>query len=130
MPNKTYASEWLELSRHNLEAAEILFDANHYTDVIGQELQQSIEKTLKAILAYEGHKIEKTHELSLLLKKVEHKLTITEAYSDLCDIATTYYAENRYPIEKADLPPVDEIRKILELARNLYNQVYKLIFQS
>lgn len=57
MPNKKYAIEWLELSRHHLEAAEILIKANHFTDVIGQELQQSIEKTIKAVFAYEGRRI-------------------------------------------------------------------------
>lgn len=130
MPHDTYAKEWLELARHNLEAAEILFQANHYTDIIGQELQQSIEKTLKAIFALEGWKIERTHELSLLLKKVEYKLDMDANYYDLCDIATTYYSEHRYPIAKSELPPLNEIEQVLNLAKMLYSQVYDLIYQQ
>ena len=58
MPNKKHAKEWLEKARHNLKAAEILFKANHYTDVIGIELHQAIEKTLKALPAFSNKKIE------------------------------------------------------------------------
>ena len=39
MPNKVYAKEWIELARHNLQGAEILFAADHFTDVIGCEIQ-------------------------------------------------------------------------------------------
>jgi HEPN domain-containing protein len=128
MPNnRTYALEWLELAKHNFEGAEILLEAGHYTDIIGLELQQSIEKTLKALLAYEGHKIERTHELSLLLRRVEANLKIKDEYYDLCDIATTYYSEQRYPVEKTELPPVEEILKVLRLAKDLFDQVFQLI---
>jgi hypothetical protein len=43
MSNKIYAQEWLELAKHNLQGAEILFAADHFTDVIGCEIQQAIE---------------------------------------------------------------------------------------
>lgn len=52
MANKQYALEWLELAKHNLEAAEVLYDSKHYTDVIAIELHQAIEKTIKAVYAY------------------------------------------------------------------------------
>jgi HEPN domain-containing protein len=57
MPNKIYAREWLELARHNLQGAEILFAADHFTDVIGCETQQAIEKALKSLLALRNLKI-------------------------------------------------------------------------
>ena len=41
MANKTYA---------NLDTARLLYDVNHYEDIIGVELQQSLEKLLKSIL--------------------------------------------------------------------------------
>ena len=43
MPNKTYALEWLEYSKRNIQAAQILFRENHYTDVIAVELHQGVE---------------------------------------------------------------------------------------
>ncbi len=51
MPNKVFAQEWMELAAHNLKGAEILFAADHFTDVIGCELQQALEKALKSLLA-------------------------------------------------------------------------------
>ena len=51
MPNEIYAQEWIELAGHNLKAAELLFAADHFTDVIGCEIQQALEKSLKALLA-------------------------------------------------------------------------------
>ena len=44
MPNKSLAKEWLVKAYHDLSAAEVLFNAEHFTDSIGFDLQQSIEK--------------------------------------------------------------------------------------
>ncbi len=49
MPNRSYALEWLEMARRNLETAQLLFDVNLYTDVIAVDIQQTIEKTFKAL---------------------------------------------------------------------------------
>ena len=127
MPYKKYASEWLELAKHNLEAAEILINAGHYTDVIGLELQQGIEKTLKSIFAYEGIRIEKTHDLVLLLKKVKNYIDIPAESYDICDIATTYYTEQRYPIVKNSLPPLNEIQVVNQFAKDLFSLVWKIV---
>ena len=54
MSNKQSAKEWLEKSYHDLNGAIILFEAKHYTDTIGYVLQQSLEKLLKSILAYDN----------------------------------------------------------------------------
>jgi len=45
MPNKPLAVEWLAKAYHDLSSARILYAANHYTDTIGIDLQQSIEKS-------------------------------------------------------------------------------------
>ena len=54
MPNRTYALEWLTFSKKNLITAKLLFDVSHYEDIIGVEIQQSLEKLLKAIAANEN----------------------------------------------------------------------------
>ena len=50
MVNKKYGHEWIELAVKHLSTAQVLFDANHYTDIIGIELQQSIERYLTCII--------------------------------------------------------------------------------
>ncbi len=59
MANKPYAIEWLAKSYHDLEGAKLLLNADHYTDTISYVLHQSLEKTLKSILAYENKSIVK-----------------------------------------------------------------------
>ncbi len=63
MANKTYAKEWLMFSKKNLDTAKLLYEVNHYEDIIGIELQQSLEKLLKSIFANENIKIPKDHDL-------------------------------------------------------------------
>ena len=61
--NKSSAIEWLRKPYHDLKSAQILYDANHYTDSIGVNLHCAVEKSLKAFLAYDNSKIPKTHNL-------------------------------------------------------------------
>ena len=68
MPNQTYALEWLEIAGRNLETADLLLSQDHYTDIIALEIQQTIEKSFKAVLAFHGVKIPKTHDLMHLFE--------------------------------------------------------------
>ena len=81
MPNRTYAFEWLEYSNRNIQAAEILFRENHYTDVIAVELHQGVEKALKSLLALHGIKIPKTHDLLVLVDLICKSITLPIKYS-------------------------------------------------
>ena len=42
--NKTSAKEWLVKVWHDLSSANILFEAEHYTDSIGVDLHYALEK--------------------------------------------------------------------------------------
>lgn len=57
--NKEAAKEWLEQSDHDLQAAQLLFEADHYTDTISYILQQALEKTLKAVIASQNRPMKK-----------------------------------------------------------------------
>lgn len=35
MANKTYAKKWLVFAMKNLNTAKLLYEANHYEDIIG-----------------------------------------------------------------------------------------------
>ena len=45
--NETSAKEWLTKAWHNLGSAQILYKADHYTDVIAVDLHYSVEIMLK-----------------------------------------------------------------------------------
>lgn len=116
MGNKVIALEWLSLAEKHLEAARILMEANHFTDVIGLELHQSLEKMLKSIHAYNNQRIEKTHDLVLLLGPLKNMIQINEHWLDLCDAVSEYYRENRYPGPVYEMPSRAEIQEVYEMA--------------
>ncbi|WP_321777509.1 HEPN domain-containing protein [Sulfurimonas sp.] len=125
MPNKVSAIEWLRISYHDLKSAEILLDANHYTDSIGNDLQQSLEKMLKAIFAYNNQQIKKSHDLVEIYVNIKDELDITENEIDFLEKATQYFKEDRYPNPYYSLPPKEEIIEILEFTQDLYEKICK-----
>lgn len=123
MPNKTYAKEWLAFAVRNLITAQHLFEVRHFTDIIGIELQQCLEKTLKAHLAYQNQKIPKEHDLVKLYFVLEDKLQLDEDAILTLRLATNYFKEDRYPNPNYTLPTEDEIKDVLEFTESLFNTV-------
>jgi HEPN domain-containing protein len=121
--NKTAAKEWLVIAYHDLKSAEILYEANHYTDSIGNDLQQCIEKTLKSILAYKNQKIPKSHDLLEIAELVD--LQIEEDDYKYLALATEYFKEERYPNPNYFLPPKEEIKNVLDFTKKLFDKVLK-----
>jgi len=127
MANKTYAKEWLTFSLKNLNTAKLLFDVNHYEDIIGIELQQSLEKLLKSIMANENIKIPKDHDLIKLYFTIESFIDILENELVKLRIATNYYKEDRYPNPHYCLPSREEIKEVLDFTEKLFDNVCKIL---
>jgi HEPN domain-containing protein len=122
MPNKTSAIEWLRIASHEIGAAKILYEADHFTDSIGSLLQQSIEKSLKALLAYDNKKILKSHDLVEIYSLVHSKIDLGDDI-ELLEIATEYYKEDRYPNPNYTLPPKEEIKIVMDFSQKLFDIV-------
>ncbi len=120
--NEASAIEWLEKSWHNLSAAKVLYDANHYTDIIAVELHYSVEKTLKAFLAYENKKIVKTHDLSEIYEMVKSHINLDDKL-ELLEQISDYHIEEAYPVFDRKLPPEEEIKEALVFAQVLFETV-------
>ena len=127
MANKTYAKEWLMFSKKNLDTAKLLYEVNHYEDIIGIELQQSLEKLLKSIFANENIKIPKDHDLVKLYYSIEKFLPLEEDEVIYLRIATDYYKEDRYPNPNYSLPPRDEIKEVLDFIEKLFDKVCNIL---
>jgi HEPN domain-containing protein len=123
MPNKTLAIEWLRKAYHDLSSAHILYDAEHFTDTIGCDLQQAIEKMLKSFLAYENKKIKKTHNLIDVYESVKEHIQLDESEIRILAITTNYYAEDKYPTTYCVLPEREEIEEVLNFAQNLFTRI-------
>jgi HEPN domain-containing protein len=127
MPNYQYASEWLSLARKHLETAKLLLRENHYTDIIAIELHQTIEKSLKAVLAFNTVKIIRTHNLMELYKMCSQFLDISVLDTDSLVEINDYYESERYPGPKYVLPEVSEIEKNSAICDRVYSSVAEYI---
>jgi len=127
MANKTYAMEWLTFSIKNLNTAKLLYNSNHYEDIVGIELQQSIEKLLKSIFANENLRIPKEHDLVKLYYIVEELINIEDNEVIYLRFATNYYKEDRYPNPNYSLPSREEIKKVLDFAELLFDKVCAIL---
>ena len=123
--NESLAKDWLEKSWHNLSTAQLLYEANHYTDIIAVEIHYSIEKSLKSFLAYENKKIPKTHDLIELYKINRHFVEFDESEIELLIIATEYHIRESYPQFERSLPSRKEVREVLKFSEKLFNDILK-----
>ncbi len=125
--NETLGVEWLNKAYHHLGSAQILYDAKHFTDVIGVDLHYAIEVTLKSILAYQNQKIVKTHDLIDLSLLVEDKISFTQDELRLLAIVTTYHIRGSYPPKDRKLPSYEEIEIVLHFSIELFSKVCTIL---
>jgi len=123
MNNRVYAKEWIEFANKNLITAKKLYEIDHFTDIIGVELQQALEKLLKSLLAFENKKIPKSHKLVEIVELTNIELTEKEKF--LLEIATSYYKVDRYPNPNYFSPSKDEIEKVLKFTEGLFEKICK-----
>ena len=123
MPNKTYALEWLEISKRHLETAILLFSHNHYTDVIVIEIHQALEKSFKAVYGFYGISIPRTHALLPLFEYVVTKIELADISIDDILIISDYYETDRYPGPKYFSPSNEETSINIDIATRIYNAV-------
>jgi len=117
---KQQAREWFERGDHDIETAQLLYDEHGYTDAIAHHIHQGIEKYLKGYLVLKGQKPPRVHELDALLNlaaKFEAGLYIP--FIELCEKATRYYIEDRYPPGPLPEYSRQEIKADLDLAWQL-----------
>jgi len=121
--NKISSKEWLTIAYHDLQSAIILYKANHYTDSIGNDLQQSIEKILKSIMAFQNIKILKSHDLLEIYQSVKDMIYLEDDELLILALATEYFKEGRYPNPNYSLPPKEEIKEVLDFTNSLFDKV-------
>lgn len=125
--NKTSSKEWLVISYHDLQSAVILYEANHYTDSIGNDLQQSIEKILKSMLAFQNEKIPKSHDLLEVYENIKDRIDFEENDLLILAKATEYFKEDRYPNPNYFLPSREEIKEVLDFTAKLFDRVCSIL---
>ena len=97
---KEDTKRWIAYAEENIRAAEILKENDLYNSSL-HNIQQAVEKTLKAFLIEKGLKLRKTHsinELKILLSQNNIIITITDDEIELLD---SIYLPSKYPLTSA-----------------------------
>ena len=117
------AQEWFERGSHDIETAQLLYDERGYADSIAYHIQQAIEKYLKGYLVLHGKKPPRIHELDTLLNHIGAFDGDFDGFFDICEKASRYYIEDRYPPGPVLEYEYDEIKADSEYAWELINKV-------
>ncbi len=118
------ASEWFQRGDHDIETAQLLYDAHGHTDAVAYHIQQAIEKYLKGYLILNGEKPPRTHDLGALLNLVSRfQPDLYTSFIELCEKVTRYYVEDRYPPGPPAAYDRSEIKADLDLAWQLIKLV-------
>jgi HEPN domain-containing protein len=120
---KRQAEEWFERGRHDVETAQLLYDERGHTDSIACHIQQGIEKYLKGYLVLHGKKPPRIHELDVLLNHIAAFDDAFDDFLDLCEKASRYYIDGRYPPGPAVEYGYEEIKSDLDKAWELIGKI-------
>jgi HEPN domain-containing protein len=121
---KKQALEWFIRGNHEIETAQLLFDEEGYTDSIAYHLQQAIEKYLKGYLVLKGQRPPRIHELDTLLNLIgKFETDLYLPFIELCEKATRYYLEDRYPPG----PPAEYNRHEIQIDLELSWQLVRVL---
>lgn len=122
---------WLTYAGENLAAAEILLKQGLYNPCL-QNVQQCVEKTLKALLFEKTHSQRKTHSIAELARFLnQHQITLKLTEDD-CDLLDSIYLPSKYPLGGVlphFEPDASLCRQCLSLAETLIIQV-KIILEE
>ena len=130
MPNQKYAMEWFRFAEKNLETALLLNRENHYTDVIAIDIQQAVEKALKAVYAYNGDKIPRTHSIEILHNYAGNWVKLDDLSKMDLLIISDYYQSERYPGPKYFMPEREEVEYTIKLAKDILDRIKQFIKQE
>jgi HEPN domain-containing protein len=86
-------------------------------------MQQSAEKVLKGKLIGLGWDLEKTHNLTSLIKELFKKGIDCNWFSETADLLTIQYLIDRYPHTAEPLPDSTTLKKSIDETRRLFREL-------
>ncbi len=101
---------WLKYADENLKSAKLLSDNQLFNPCL-QNIQQAIEKFLKAVIVEFSMEFRKTHSINELKTIITGKGIDIDLTEDECDFLDSVYLPSKYPLSSAlpDFEPDSEI---------------------
>ncbi len=94
---KDEARVWLTYAEENLKAAQLLLAQKLYNPCL-QNVQQSIEKALKALLLERSDASRKTHAITELVRLLAEAGIKIRLQAEDCDLLDSIYLPSKYPL--------------------------------
>jgi len=117
-----YSKDWFNKAAKDTKRVEILLREDDIEGA-GFHLQQAIEKYLKGYLLSKGKRLRHIHELDDLLDIALEYDPELERFRSLCEEATEYYIEERYPFITTSGVTKEEVEVNLTKAKELIDRV-------
>ena len=114
-------SDWFLKGQHDLQRVPRRLQENDYEDA-AFHLQQALEKCLKGFLIARGWRLQRTHNLSLLLDEAVAFVPNLEQFRSLCQEVSAFYVEERYPLS-LEPPTSEELQPLLRQAQELVSRL-------
>ena len=127
MKNET--KKWLEYADENLRSARLLLDSELFNPCL-QNVQQAVEKMLKALLVESATKIKKTHSINELVSLLAENGLNVDITEDDCDLLDSIYLPSKYPLGSIlpDFEPdLQTCKKCIDVAERVWDSVTDLL---
>ena len=126
-PEQELALQWIRKAEHDvLSAKAVVTSAYDITDVPCFLAQQTVEKSLKALLTWHGVSFGKTHDLLVLLAAAVTLEPSFGAERTLCEQLTGFAVEVRYPSDMSE-PSLEETKRFVSEAQHVLNRVKRVL---
>jgi HEPN domain-containing protein len=126
---KDETKKWLNYADENLRSAKILLESDIYNPTL-QNVQQAVEKMLKALCIEFSLKFRKTHSINELVTLLNTKHIEVGLAPDERDLLDSIYLPSKYPLTSVlpDFEPDVKIcKKCITIAENLRKSVDKIL---
>ena len=121
--------EWLKAAYLDIDSMSYIVKVEHLSSITAFHSQQSIEKTLKAIVQHKYSNVKNQHDLLKLYNSVSDVFTIDNL--DILDTLNRLYTDSRYPGSFGLLPngkpTLEDAKEFYEFALDIFDRVCKLL---
>ena len=126
------ARVWLEYAQENQQVAGLAYEAGIFNACL-QNIQQAVEKALKAMRLSQGLGLKRTHSIGELRSDLMRIGVETGLEEEECELLDSIYLPSKYPLGSAlpdYTPDQTTTRKCLDIAEKVLVAAEKVISQK
>jgi len=116
---------WIDRAKSSYEYSKAIVNEFVYYEELCYQTQQAVEKAFKGLLIYFGEEPDYTHNIGVLLSRLEKYIKIDDYIKEGIDL-TNYAVQTRYPGQYMEVTK-EEYIKAVEISKKCLEWVDKII---